>query len=1139
MDVVNAILKPVVETLMVPVKKHIGYLISCRQYMREMGIKMRGLNATRLGVEEHVNRNISNQLEVPAQVRGWFEEVGKINAKVENFPSDVGSCFNLKVRHGVGKRASKIIEDIDSVMREHSIIIWNDHSIPLGRIDSTKASTSIPSTDHHDEFQSREQTFTEALNALDPNHKSHMIALWGMGGVGKTTMMHRLKKVVKEKKMFNFIIEAVVGEKTDPIAIQSAVADYLGIELNEKTKPARTEKLRKWFVDNSGGKKILVILDDVWQFVDLNDIGLSPLPNQGVDFKVLLTSRDKDVCTEMGAEVNSTFNVKMLIETEAQSLFHQFIEISDDVDPELHNIGVNIVRKCGGLPIAIKTMACTLRGKSKDAWKNALLRLEHYDIENIVNGVFKMSYDNLQDEETKSTFLLCGMYPEDFDILTEELVRYGWGLKLFKKVYTIGEARTRLNTCIERLIHTNLLMEVDDVRCIKMHDLVRAFVLDMYSKVEHASIVNHSNTLEWHADNMHDSCKRLSLTCKGMSKFPTDLKFPNLSILKLMHEDISLRFPKNFYEEMEKLEVISYDKMKYPLLPSSPQCSVNLRVFHLHKCSLVMFDCSCIGNLSNLEVLSFADSAIDRLPSTIGKLKKLRLLDLTNCYGVRIDNGVLKKLVKLEELYMTVVDRGRKAISLTDDNCKEMAERSKDIYALELEFFENDAQPKNMSFEKLQRFQISVGRYLYGDSIKSRHSYENTLKLVLEKGELLEARMNELFKKTEVLCLSVGDMNDLEDIEVKSSSQLLQSSSFNNLRVLVVSKCAELKHFFTPGVANTLKKLEHLEVYKCDNMEELIRSRGSEEETITFPKLKFLSLCGLPKLSGLCDNVKIIELPQLMELELDDIPGFTSIYPMKKFETFSLLKEEVLIPKLEKLHVSSMWNLKEIWPCEFNMSEEVKFREIKVSNCDKLVNLFPHKPISLLHHLEELKVKNCGSIESLFNIHLDCVGATGDEYNNSGVRIIKVISCDKLVNLFPHNPMSILHHLEELEVENCGSIESLFNIDLDCAGAIGQEDNSISLRNIKVENLGKLREVWRIKGGDNSRPLVHGFQSVESIRVTKCKKFRNVFTPTTTNFNLGALLEISIDDCGENRGNDESEESSHEQEQVRISISLS
>ncbi|CAH1435232.1 unnamed protein product [Lactuca virosa] len=111
-----------------------------------------------------------------------------------------------------------------------------------------------------------------------------MVALWGMDGVGKTTMMKKLKEVMIVKKMFNSYVEVVIGEKTDPIAIQQAVAQYHGINLSETTKPARTDKLRKWFADNSdGGKnKFLVILDDVWQPVDMEDIGLSRLPNQGV-----------------------------------------------------------------------------------------------------------------------------------------------------------------------------------------------------------------------------------------------------------------------------------------------------------------------------------------------------------------------------------------------------------------------------------------------------------------------------------------------------------------------------------------------------------------------------------------------------------------------------------------------------------------------------------------------------------------------------------------------------------------------------------------------------------------------------------------------------------------------------------------
>ncbi|XP_052624730.1 probable disease resistance protein At4g27220 [Lactuca sativa] len=720
MEAANETKRQVVPILMVPINRYLRYLILCTIYMREMVIKMTELNVVKdgvvtsgfyqlNGVEEKMRQNISNNLEVPVQVGGWLGDVEKINAKVENVSRDTGSCFNIKIRYRAGRNAFEINEEIDSVMRRYKEINRADHPIPPGRVDSMKPSTSTPSAEHND-FQSREVTFTKALKALDPNHKSHMIALCGMGGVGKTTMMQRLKKIAEEKKMFKFIVEVVIGEKTDPISIQEAISYYLSVELSEKNKSVRANKLRRGFKAKSdGGKnKFLIVLDDVWQSVDLEDIGLSPFPNQCVDFKVLLTSRDRNVCTMMGVEGNSILHVGLLIDSEEHRLFLQFVETSDH---ELHKIGEDIVKKCCGLPISIKTMACTLRDKSKDAWKDALFRLEHHDIENVASKVFKTSYENLQDDETKSTFLLCGLFPEDFNIPTEELVRYGWGLKLFKKVYTIREARTRLNTCIERLIHTNLLLESVDVRWVKMHDLVRAFVLGMYSKVEHASIVNHGNTLEWHVDDTDDSYKRLSLTCKSMSEFPRDLKFPNLMILKLIHGDKFLRFPQDFYEGMGKLQVISYNKMKYPLLPSSFQCSTNLRVLHLHECSLRMFDCSCIGNLLNLEMLSFADSGIEWLPSTIGNLKKIRLLDLTNCHGLCIANGVFKKLVKLEELYMRVVRQHRKAVNLTEDNCNEMAERSKDPSALELEVCKNSVQPKNMSFEKLQRFQISVGRY--------------------------------------------------------------------------------------------------------------------------------------------------------------------------------------------------------------------------------------------------------------------------------------------------------------------------------------------------------------------------------------------------------------------------------------------
>ncbi|XP_023750641.1 disease resistance protein RPS2 [Lactuca sativa] len=1120
MEIVSEIVRGVVQVLIVPVKKQLDYLISYKKYVGDMRTRKADLDAARVGMESQKKQNRERRLEVPAQVDPWLIEAEQMNKKVEEFPSEVLSCLDLKSRHKLGRKAFKIFKEIEGVLGRCPEIRGTELQIPVGRIDSTIACTSTSSSDRND-FQSREHTFREALESLGPNNSSHMVALCGMGGVGKTTMMKKLKEVVVEKKMFNHYVEAVIGEKTDPIAIQQAVAEYLGIILTETTKAARTDKLRAWFSDNSDGgrKRFLVILDDVWHPVDMEDIGLSRFPNQGVDFKVLITSRDQAVCTEMGVQTDSVIKVSVLEEAEAQSLFCQLWEPSDDVDPELHKIGEEIVRKCCGLPIAIKTMACTLRSKSKDTWKNALSRLQHHDINTVAPTVFQTSYDNLQDEVTGDTFLLCGLFPEDFDIPTEDLLKYGWGLKLFKGVDSVREARYQLKACIERLVHTNLLIESDVVGCVKLHDLVRAFILDMFCKVEHASIVNHGSSKpgwpETENDVIRTSCKRISLTCKGMIEFPSDLKFPNVLILKLMHGDKSLRFPRNFYEQMGNLQVISYDYMEHPLLSSSLECCTNLRVLCLQHCSLA-FDFSSIGNLLNLEVLNFSKSRIKSLPSTIGNLKKLRVLDVTGCGGLRMDNGVFKNLVRLEELYACSLSYHEETISFTGDNCNEVAERWKNLSALEFEFFENNAQWKNLSFKNLERFKISVGRSLKGEYLmESKHSFENTLKLVMKKGEVSGSRINELVEKTVVLCLSVDDMNDLESVVVKPSLHP-QSSSFPDLRILVVSRCAELKYLFTLSVAKALSNLEHLKVSYCPVMKELIHNEDRREETITlrpqsssfrdlkilvvlrcadlkylftlsvakalsnleylkvcdcpvmkelihnedrgeetitFPKLKLLLLSGLRELLSLGQNVNVIALPQLVDLEIGGIPNITSIYSKNKLAISFLSNEEVLIPKLEHLCIWGIKNLKEIWPRDFSTSEEVKLRKIEVRHCENLVSIFPCNPIPLLRHLEQLEVRDCGSIEALFNIDLDYVDETGE-----------------------------------------GS----------------------SLRSIGIYQLENLREVWRIKGGENNSGLpIRGFQAVESISIYECKRFSYLLTPTTTNFDLGALTSMVILNSGE------------------------
>lgn len=65
-----------------------------------------------------------------------------------------------------------------------------------------------------------------------------------------------------------------------------------------------------------------------------------------------------------------------------------------------------------------------------------------------VQEVIKISYNYIKLEEEKVIFLLCGLFPDDFNISIKELTRYAWGLQLLSKVSTLGEPRDTTKTCV-------------------------------------------------------------------------------------------------------------------------------------------------------------------------------------------------------------------------------------------------------------------------------------------------------------------------------------------------------------------------------------------------------------------------------------------------------------------------------------------------------------------------------------------------------------------------------------------------------------------------------------------------------------------------------------------------------------------
>ncbi|KAJ0447724.1 putative P-loop containing nucleoside triphosphate hydrolase [Helianthus annuus] len=196
-----------------------------------------------------------------------------------------------------------------------------------------------------------------------------------MGGVGKTTMMEQLRKFASENKMFKWIEKSVVGQNPNMLSVQNDIAAYLqDCDLPGRSKSVRADHLNKTIAKLLADKEtILMILDDVWGPIELEDIGLtSPLP-KGV--KLWLTSRDYNICKQIAVDANSDIQevkVDVLEEAEAHKLFSDITGVLKEHDPDKYHTGCSIVKKCGYLRLAIKLIATTVKSEEISVWNDRL-----------------------------------------------------------------------------------------------------------------------------------------------------------------------------------------------------------------------------------------------------------------------------------------------------------------------------------------------------------------------------------------------------------------------------------------------------------------------------------------------------------------------------------------------------------------------------------------------------------------------------------------------------------------------------------------------------------------------------------------------------------------------------------------------
>ncbi|KAK3420096.1 hypothetical protein EUGRSUZ_G00887 [Eucalyptus grandis] len=981
------------------------------------------------------------------------------------------------------------------------------------------ASASFASTSNEvrdkDVFRSRASIIRDTMAALADNNHS-VVGVYGMGGVGKSTLLADVERRIIEKKSFDWVTKADVSENPDIKKIQGEIADALDLtEITKKETISGRAKLLHGRLENEERekKKVLIILDNLWKGLDLKSVGIPcGHDNKVTGCKLLLTSRFQDVLRrEMGCDRD--FRLEELKDEEAKRLFERTVgdKVHDDPFKSLVN---QALQKCAGLPFLIMAMANIFKDADFYEWKDVLTQIEKatdIGISESVNKMLQLSYDRFKGkdrEEVKSLLRLCVVCGVSKPSL-ENLVRYSVGLRLFREDSSMDEVRNRLNTLIQKLKATSLLLEDnEDVDGFKIHDLVRGFVASVSSREEPFLVWKNNDKLvtELPKDKLK-SCTALCFPYVEMEELHEELDCPETRIFFLFTNNESLKVLDSCFNSMRKLMVLHLSRVCLTLSPSPFKFSKDLHTLCLDGCLLE--DVTMIGELKGLHILSFVNSNIHRLPKEIGQLVELRLLDLSECSRLEIiEPGVLGSLMKLEELYMWNSFDKWNAMEQTPSTNAELIEldNKKNLQTLHVSIPDLRMLPEDLNVKKLTQYNIRIGgAYCYrrykGSSVLELklHSISDSLQkgciqtLLGKTDYLLLDGLNgiesicslshEGFQKLKHLCVEYSPsihyvlqssshtnfkmleslyLDSLVNLEMICSNHSF-SKSFSALKVIRVESCDKMKVLFPLSLLRELPQLEEIKVVRCPLMWELVEV--DDCGNVELPKLCVLILCDLPNVK----NFFSAKMALSCSTSNDQVGSQVAFFD----------GQQVAFPSVETLAIKDMDYIEIIWDNQVAVDSFHKLKSLDVWRCNKLLNIVPFCILGRLKSLEILTVQYCDLLEVVFKLQplnpldghpvahlplkrlelhwlpkLKCVWKKEllSRVKFQCLRFVSVYGCKSLTSLFPASLAIDLTQLEELEIDKCGIVQLIEKEDIGVPRFVFPK-----LTSLKLQRLRKLR----------------------------------------------------------------------------------
>ncbi|KAI0519476.1 hypothetical protein KFK09_006924 [Dendrobium nobile] len=465
-------------------------------------------------------------------------------------------------------------------------------------------------------------------NWLADNETSqYIIAVWGMAGVGKTTLATNVYN--RQKKDYHFSCFAWISV-TQTYNINGLLRNII-LDLNEGKMEAIPQsfntmdyrhliQILREFLHQ---KKYLIVLDDIWS-TEVCTYLRNAFLDCKIGSRIIITTRVYDVAIN-AASKSHIIELEPLQKDKAQMLFCHtvFGEGTIKYPHDLEELAQKFLHKCEGLPLAIVCIGRLLSIKDKNIimWQRIYdgLNIGSTDLRNVYN-IFRISFNNLP-VYLKSCLLYCSMFPEGHKIRTNKLIRL-WVAEGFVQKQGSKSLEEVAEEYLNELTHRCMLQihhitHHGKISRYKIHDLIRDFLLTK-SREENFCEVYRGGELSGDirrlaiSNSASDLRLETSHHLKSIIVFDPKASFSNLTL-------------QNYFSSFRLLKVLDMSFSPIEKLPNEIYQLFNLHYLGLRGTKIKKISKS-LGRLQNLQTLDVWKTNVENLPSTVVKLKRLRYI---------------------------------------------------------------------------------------------------------------------------------------------------------------------------------------------------------------------------------------------------------------------------------------------------------------------------------------------------------------------------------------------------------------------------------------------------------------------------------------------------------------------------------